>query len=268
MPDDPPENRHVLWGALVNGPGPDPVSDEHVDKRGDYGSNEVTIDYNSAFLAAIVANYDTMGSTQCPIADFPPIEPRIDEFYTRDKINTKNECFTQTQVTLINESIHPPRYDEHLSIRFYINVSELIAAGVDPAKMKFHVFNDSAGSCSGRTAKVTGPVACEANGDMWYAEIKFEGEKFWGEMPVLGAPRTVMIEYGVESNPGCVWDPSNDWSTQTLTDWTQSAITINEETKNPYVTVYSEGKLLFGEEPKCHPTRRIVVPPPEAPVLQ
>lgn len=263
MPDDPPENRHILWGALVNGPRD--LADNHSDIRSDFVQNEVTIDYNSAFLAAIAANYETMGSNQCPIAEFPPIEPRIDEFYTRDKINTKNECFTQTQITLVNESIHPPRYDEHLTTRFYINVSELLAAGIDPATMKFNVFNDTSGSCSGRVASVKGPMPCETNGDMWYVEFGFEGQKFWGEMPVLGAPRTVMIEYGMESNPGCVWDPSNDWSTQILTDWTQSDITITEETKNPYVTVYSAGKLAYGEEPKCHVTRRVVVPPPPPP---
>lgn len=264
MPDDPPENRHILWGALVNGPRD--LLDHHDDIRSDFVQNEVTIDYNSAFLAALAANYDTMGSSTCPIPDFPPIEPRIDEFYTRDKINTKNACFTQTQITLVNESIHPPRYDEHLSARFYINVTELIAAGIDPSKMHFRVFNDTAGSCSMKTS-VKGPLPCETNGDIWYVELGYEGQKFWGEMPVLGAPRTVMVEYGVESNPGCVWDPSNDWSTQTLTDWTQADITIKEEVKNPYVTVYTEGKLLYGEEPQCHPMRRVVVEP-DPPVLQ
>lgn len=264
MPDDPPENRHILWGALVNGPAN--LKDEHVDKRGDYGSNEVSIDYNSAFLAAIAANYETMGSSTCPIEGFPPIEPRIDEFYTRDKINTKSECFTQTQLTLVNESIHPPRYDDNLTTRFYINVTELVAAGIDPAKMKFNKFNDTAGSCAGNTTTVKGPIPCEKNGDMWYVEFGFKNQKFWGEMPVTGAPRTVMFEYGVESNPGCVWDPSNDWSTQTLTDWKKSDITIHEEIKNPYVTVYSEGKLLYGEEPPCHPLRKVIIEP-DPPVL-
>lgn len=263
-PDDPPENRHILWGALVSGP--ENMNDEHVDKRGNFVGNEVSIDYNSAFLAAIAANYETSGSDTCPIPDFPPLEPRIDEFYTRDKINTKNQCFTQTQITLVNESIHPPRYDEHLTARFYIDVTELLKAGIDPAKMKFNKFYDMAGNTAGKTT-VKGPMPCETNGDIWYVEFGYEGGKFWGEMPILTAPRTVMIEYGMESNPGCVWDPSNDWSTQTLTDWSKSDITIADEVKNPYVTVYSSGKLLYGEEPKCHVTRRVTVPPPPDPVL-
>jgi len=265
MPDDPPENRHILWGALVNGPAD--LQDHHVDKRGDYGSNEVTIDYNAAFLAAISANYETMGSQQCPIEKFPPIEPRIDEFYTRDKINTFGDCFTQTQITLINESIHPPRYDEHLTTHFYIDVTELLNAGIDPKTMIFRKFNDTAGSAAGNTT-VKGPMPCEENGNMWYVEFGYEGSKFWGEMPILTAPRTVMVEYGVQSNPGCVWDPSNDWSTQALTDWTQKGkITINQEVKNPYVTVYSKGDLIFGIEPPCHPVRKVVVPPPPDPIL-
>jgi hypothetical protein len=255
-PDNPTENRHILWGALVSGP--ENMNDEHVDKRGNYAGNEVTIDYNSAFLAAISANYETMGSNTCPIPDFPPLEPRIDEFYTRDKINDQGDCFTQAEVTLVNESIHPPRYDEHLTTRFYIDVTELLAAGIDPATMKFNKFMDTAGNKAGNTT-VKGPMPCETNGDMWYVEFGYEGSKFWGEISALSAPRTVMFEYGVQSNPGCVWDSSNDWSMQGLNK--------KESKKNPYVTVYSEGKLLYGEEPKCHVTRRVVVPP-DPPILQ
>lgn len=261
QPDDPPENRHVLWGALVNGPA-DIATDGHVDQRGDFGSNEVTIDYNGAFLAAIAANYDVGGSTQCPILDFPPIEPRIDEFYTKDKVNSLGDCFTQTEIELVNESIHPPRYDENLTVQYYIDVTELQAAGLDPSEIQASLIYDT-GKDSGHPTTLKGPTPCEENGDIWYVELGYQGSKFWGEIAKLAAPRKVILQIGLPSQPGCPWKPGNDWSLKTLNDWTQTdAVTVKEPLKNPYVTVYSQGELIFGEEPPCHPVQKIIVPPP------
>ena len=45
------ENTHVLYGALVGGPG-DP-DDQYNDKRDDYIENEVTLDYNSGFQSVL-----------------------------------------------------------------------------------------------------------------------------------------------------------------------------------------------------------------------
>lgn len=254
-PDKPTENRHILYGALVNGP-TDFATDGHVDKRGNFAANEVTIDYNGAFVAALAANYASMGSTQCPIPQFPVLEPRIDEFYTRDKINTQGDCFTQAEIVLVNESIHPPRYDTNLTAQYYINVTELIAAGVDPSKIKASLINDTGASYKQPTT-LKGPLPCEENGDIWYVELGYVGSKFWGEMPILTAPRSVILQTGLDSQPGCPWDPSNDWSLKGVGSTTA---------KNKYVTVYSKGELIFGEEPPCHPVQKVIVEPPP-PVL-
>lgn len=255
-PDNPTENRHILYGALVNGP-TDFKTDGHVDKRGNFAANEVTIDYNGAFIAALAANYQSMQSKQCPIDNFPPLEPRIDEFYTRDKVNVQGDCFTQVDITMINESIHPPRYDTNLTAQFYMNVTELIEAGVDPSKIQASILNDT-GASYGQPTTLKGPTPCEENGDIWYIELGYLGSKFWGEMPKLTAPRNVLLQVGLPSQPGCPWDPSNDWSLQ--------GVSSSESKKNKYVTVYSKGELIFGEEPECHPVQRIIVEPPP-PVL-
>jgi hypothetical protein len=239
--EEPSANRHVLWGALVNGP-TDLNDSPPVGERGDFAANEVTIDYNAAFLAALTANYATLGSTHCPIPNFPPRETRIDEFYTTSTAPTTNSCVSQVTLTMVNESIHPPRYDETLTARFYINVSELIAAGVSPSTLSVRKAVDTAGIVTGTTT-VVGPLRCPANSNLWYVELGFAGAKFWGEISALTAPRTVTLEYGTGTGGNCVWNPSNDYSTETLS----GAVPV----KNPHVTVYSQGKLVYGEEPTC-----------------
>lgn len=41
---------HILYGAIVGGPRQD---DSHNDKRSDYRSNEVTVDYNAGFTGLV-----------------------------------------------------------------------------------------------------------------------------------------------------------------------------------------------------------------------
>jgi hypothetical protein len=43
-------NPHVLYGALVGGPG---KNDDYNDKRTDYVTNEVACDYNAGFQSAV-----------------------------------------------------------------------------------------------------------------------------------------------------------------------------------------------------------------------
>ena len=252
QPNNPAANRHIIWGALVNGPAAD---DSHVDDRADYGKNEVTIDYNASFVAAIAANFElTSGQLgkQCPLANFPVLEPRIDEFYTRAKISSTADCKNQVTFTLINESIHPPRYDEHLTVRYFFDATELYDKGVDPKSVQASIIYDR---FPGTTMKK--PQQCAVNGNMYYLEFGYEGQKFWGELVQLTAPRTTQFELGTPNGSGCVWDTTNDWSLQNLT---------TEEVKTPYITVYSKGELIYGEEPPCFDVKKKVVPPP-LPVL-
>lgn len=43
-------NPHVLYGALVGGPG---ENDDYTDSRTDYQHNEVACDYNAGFQSAV-----------------------------------------------------------------------------------------------------------------------------------------------------------------------------------------------------------------------
>jgi hypothetical protein len=257
LPSTPEENRHVIWGALVNGPMGD---GSHVDARDDYGQNEVTIDYNAALVAALAGHYATRGSGECPLREFPPLEQPIDEFYAMGNLNMAlGPCRTQVNVRTMNESIHPPRYDQTLTTRYWFDATEILAAGLDPVSVvTVNVARDTGTSANPPVpTKVTGPHACDAAAGVYYFELDHTGADFWGLIPAIGAPRDVLLDYGVTHNPDCVWDSTNDWSIQFL-----EVGGTDEVKKTPYITVYSGGKLIWGEEPPCHGEQKVADPPP------
>ena len=54
------------------------------------------------------------------------------------------------------------------------------------------------------------------------------------------------------------WDPTNDWSFDSLD--------AGELVKRPHVTLYSEGELIWGEEPPCFPEEPPRYVPPPTPI--
>jgi len=66
---DPGPNRHVLYGALVGGPGA-PDDHAYVDDRSNYITNEVALDYNAGFTGALAALVEEHGGK--PLDVFPP----------------------------------------------------------------------------------------------------------------------------------------------------------------------------------------------------
>jgi hypothetical protein len=257
LPSTPAENRHIIWGALVNGPQGD---GSHVDARDDFGSNEVTIDYNGALAAALAAHYQARGSADCPLRYFPPLEQPIDEFYAMGNLNgALGSCRTQVNLRTMNESIHPPRYDETLTVRYWFDATEVVAAGLDPTTaVTGRLARDTGVSANpSDPTEMRGPIVCDPKTNVYYFEFDYTGSKFWGLIPAIGAPRDVLLDYGVEHNPGCPWDPANDWSLQSLAPGG-----TDDVVKTRYVTVYSDGRLIWGDEPPCMGEQRTAEPPP------
>lgn len=252
-PDLPADNRHVIWGALVNGPD---ASDKHIDKRGDYGSNEVTIDYNVSLIAALAAHYGLQGQGQCPLRGFPPTEPAIDEYYTLSNINATSPCRSQINITLINETIHPPRYNTHLSFKYFFDISELQAQGKSIADVKASLIYDRGATEFGEPTSISEPKLCPLSSSTYYVEMGLEGYKHWGRIVKLKAPRTVMLDIGVDYGPSCIWDPANDWSYEGLVKGN-----VNDAPRTPHIAVYSEGLLAWGQEPPCFEKKETQPPP-------
>jgi len=59
--EDPDPHKYVLYGALVGGPD---ENDQHIDMTSDWVYNEVTIDYNAAFVGACAGLYRYFGILQ------------------------------------------------------------------------------------------------------------------------------------------------------------------------------------------------------------
>ena len=166
------------------------------------------------------------------------------------RVNDVGACRTQVEITMINESIHPPRFNEHLEVRYYLDVTELVAAGVDPSTITVEMPYDNTGDIQPERTVVVKPVACEKNSDVWYFKLSYEGQKFWGSNPWTDGPRVSLVDFGVGNSGDCTWNAANDWSFQGLTETVQ---------KTPYITAYGEdGKLLWGEEPECHEIRSVI----------
>jgi len=256
-PDNPVDNRHIIWGALVNGPD---GNDNHVDKRSDFGSNEVTIDYNVSLIAALAALYELDGSGQCPLAQFPPLEPDWDEFYTLSNYNSTNSCHSQVSVTLVNESVHVPRYDKHLMIRYFFDISEIQAKGGSINDVTATLPYDRGASEWGEPTTISKPKPCPQSKSTYYVEIGFEGYEFWGRMPIIGGPRQFMLEIGVNNTSGCTWDTSNDWSYQGLQ---APPANSDDQPRTPHIPVYSNGLRASGVEPTCFDVQTPLQCPPK-----
>lgn len=69
--NNPVNNRHVLYGALVGGPS-SADDNAYADDRGNYVTNEVALDYNAGFTGALARAALQYGGQ--PLANFPPPE--------------------------------------------------------------------------------------------------------------------------------------------------------------------------------------------------
>ena len=242
-PNNPVANRHIIWGALVNGPD---GNDNHVDNRADFGSNEVTIDYNVSLIAALAAQYSLWGSGQCPLSNFPPFEPDGDEYYTLSNTNGAGACRSQVTVTLVNETQHVPRYDTHVRVRYFFDISELQAKGGSINDVTASLIYDRGATEFGEPTSISKPTVCPKSASTYYLDMGFEGYQFWGRIVQLKAPRTFQLDIGVNNGSGCTWDASNDWS---YTGLSAPPAGGADPPKSRHITVYSGKHLVFGDEP-------------------
>lgn len=229
---DPANHRHVLWGALVGGPD---SSDLHKDLTTDYVYNEVAIDYNAGLVGALAGLYSIYGQGQLPLENFPPAEAVGNPYYSEGKLEQENAERSQITVTIHNESVHPPHVETGMSARYYLNISEMLAAGQTIGDVSLEIYYDQERTVSGKAVKVIGPVAVDAAAGIYYYEFSWEGAKIYGKRE---------LQFGLQAkraaNSNLYWNPANDWSRQGIT--AIASVT-------PHIPVYLNGTKVFGEEP-------------------
>ncbi|GAA3966974.1 endoglucanase [Thermobifida alba] len=217
----PADNRHVLYGALVGGPGS--PNDAYTDDRQDYVANEVATDYNAGFssaLAMLVAEY---GGT--PLADFPPEEePDGPEMFVEAQINTPGTTFTEIKAMIRNRSAWPARMLDEGTFRYWFTLDE----GVDPDGI-------TVTSAYNQCAAPDG--VHHVSGDLYYAEIDCTGEEIF---PGGQSQHRREVQFRIAGGEG--WDPSNDWSFQGIGD---------ELAPAPNIVLYDAGEPVWGNAPEA-----------------
>jgi len=233
----PANNRHILFGALVGGPSS--ASDSaYSDDRSNYVTNEVALDYNAGFTGALARLAQNSGGQ--PVADFPPASEAgdiNDEYFVEASINQQGSGFTEIRALLNNRSAFPAQGSTAFSMRYYVDLGELFAAG----------YNETSVTVTGNYIE-NGRVAPtlrvhDANRKIYYVDVDFSGTLI---QPGTGtsfrreAQFRMSLKQGV---PATAWNPANDPSYQGLTSGNSNII------KTDKISVYDNGTKLTGVEP-------------------
>lgn len=224
----PAQHRHVLYGAMVGGPGSD---DSYADEIGNYVTNEVATDYNAS-LTGVLAKMNELFPGSTPLANFPPREqPTDDEIFVEAGINSSGTNYTEIKALLNNRSGWPARHGDTLSFRYYVDLGEVIAAGHSPADITLSS-NYSQGG------KVSGLVRCGAS-NVYYTVLDFTGTDIY---PGGQSAFRHEIQFRLSVPAGAnYWNPANDPS--------YAGLSAGATVKSLAIPVYANGERVFGQEP-------------------
>ncbi|QCB92194.1 glycoside hydrolase family 9 protein [Cellulomonas shaoxiangyii] len=219
----PAETRHVLYGALVGGPGS--PNDAYTDSRSDYVANEVATDYNAGFTSALARLTEEYGGT--PLAGFPVAEkPDQDELFVEAKLNQPaGGTFTEVKAIIRNRSAFPARSLRDASIRYWFTLD-----GSDAASGLTVSTNYS--ECGTQPT-----VVRHAGGNLYYAEIACAGQNIH---PGGQSQHRREIQFRVSG--GASWNAANDPSFAGLP-------ATGDPVKTAAITLYEAGRLVWGTEP-------------------
>lgn len=188
---EPANNRHVLYGALVGGP-PDP-NDQYTDSRQDYVMNEVATDYNAAFTGALARMYSEFGGT--PLAGFPVAEPTDGpELYLQAAVNTAGTHHTEIKAYVVNRSAWPARPLVGGSFRYYFTLD----GSTTPSQLTLS-------SPYNQCAAPAGPT--QHSGSVYYVTISCAATLV---APIGQSEHRREVQFRITSAGS--WDPTNDWS--------------------------------------------------------
>ncbi|MFZ5989530.1 MAG: glycoside hydrolase family 9 protein [Bacillota bacterium] len=233
--------RHILYGALVGGPKSD---DSYVDDIDQYVYTEVAIDYNAGFLGAMAGMSKHLGAGQMP--EPIPEEPAVPELFVKATIDKEVGSEIKLNTYVHNESLYPPRYENALSYRYFMDLSELYAKGRSVADVQVTSYYNP------NKAKISPIKAWDAAKHIYYVEISYDGINIYGKSEF----QLVITSYSTNA-----LDASNDPSRKGLT----ATLAMTE-----YMPVYRSGVKVAGLEPgelpgQPTPTPTQVSPTPTLP---
>ncbi|WP_406609225.1 glycoside hydrolase family 9 protein [Agarivorans sp. JK6] len=238
---DPVENRHLLVGALVGGPG---LDDSWADDRGDYVKNEVATDYNAGFTSALARLWLDHGGDPIAEANFPAKEVRDTELYVEAKINSQGTRHIELATRVHNHTAWPSRVTDQLSYRYWVDLTEVFDAGYSVDDVRLSTAYSQGSGYSGLHAWGNN------EDNIYYAEISFDGVDIYpgGQS---ASKKEVQFRLSLPTNTNNPdWDNSNDPSWENFSNAYKLANNI---------ALYDNGELVWGNEPSaaCGPTTGI-----------
>ncbi|MBE6848852.1 MAG: glycoside hydrolase [Ruminococcus sp.] len=236
----PETNRHILYGALAGGPNED---GSYEDDRQNYINNEVADDYNAGLTALLCKMVDVYGGETDP--NFPePEQHDGPEIYVETQLKDLTDGGVTLSLKLTNHTAWPARVVDNVSYRYYMDLSELAAAGYDPTAVEIRVDRDQAAMyASEGVATPTVSKPQKYDGDVYYVEVTYPDGR--AALPVSeGRQQCELLLALIVPNYGKGWDASNDFSNEELLgiDSTDTIVTKN-------IPVYIDGELYYGTEP-------------------
>ncbi len=231
----PTDNRHILYGALVGGPGsPD---DQYVDDRGDYIANEVACDYNAGFTGALANLISRFGGTA--LANFPEAETYdvCEEYFNEAKINASGNTFTEVAVWATNHSAWPATETDQVCYRYFVDISEGLAAGYTLADYTITINTAPSGT--------TASALTLWEDDVYYVEVCFPNINIFPGGQSESAKEAQLRIALPNDAPASAWDPTNDWSY-----YDNNGVVLDNALKtNTRIAFYNDGELLCGDLP-------------------
>src|SRR5918999_2136342 len=220
--NEPAQNRHILYGALVGGPD---AADNYADNRGDFVKNEVATDYNAGFTGALARMYSEFGGT--PPANFPPAEtPDGPEIYLQAAVNSAGTNYTEIKTYVINHSAWPARALTNGSFRYYFTLD----GAATPGQLSL---NSPSNQCSAPT----GPT--QLSGNVYYVTVSCAATSV---TPIGQSESRREAQFRITSSGS--WDPTNDWSYQDVAKTPGAApVTVQN------MALYSSTTKIYGNPP-------------------
>lgn len=233
MAEDTREQKHVLYGALVGGPD---ASDQHNDVTADWIYNEVTIDYNAAFVGASAGLYEFYGDSSMKVTpDFPPQE---EEEEIEEKYWVEGFSVDDGKVSAVTFYVYgtAPKADTNITVRYYFDTKGMTSLNKNDIELR--QYYDQVSAETDYEAVLS--EMKQYKDTIYYVEVSWPGYSI--------ANSNKKYQFAVGSyNVNNVWDPSDDWSHIGLASATDSFKGVAEEAPN--ICVYSNGVLVGGTEP-------------------
>ena len=243
----PANNRHILYGALVGGPNED---GSYEDDRQNYINNEVATDYNAGFTAMLCKMVEKYGGTTDP--NFPPKEEHDGpEFFVECTSKGAESSGMTISLKVTNHSAWPAITQDNVSFRYYMDLSEVKAAGANPEDVVIRCDRDQSAMYASSGVKPAEISKVQHyDGDIYYVEVNLPDGRAC--LPISeGMQQCEILLALVMPNYGSGWDATNDFSNKDIltAKTTTGADGTVHGIVTPYVPVYVNGKLSYGEEP-------------------